>query len=83
MNDEAEIKALLSEIRDNQRIALERQAEQLAVAREQLERARGQVAESLALQKQAMQRFKSLSWIVLPLVALCVGLIVYLIVRYL
>ena len=77
-----EIKQLLTEIRDNQRLALEQQKAQLDLAREQLARTRSQVSESIDLQKQAMQRFKSLSLVVLPVVFLCVALIAYLIVRY-
>lgn len=77
-----EIKQLLTEIRDNQRLALEQQKAQLDLAREQLARTRSQVSESIDLQKQAMQRFKSLSLVVLPVVFLCVVLIAYLIVRY-
>ena len=77
-----EIKQLLTEIRDNQRLALEQQKAQLDLACEQLARTRSQVSESIDLQKQAMQRFKSLSLVVLPVVFSCVVLIAYLIVRY-
>ena len=56
MSDENEIRDLLVEIRDNQRLALQRQEEQLAVAKEQLERARTQVQESIDLQRQAVDR---------------------------
>ena len=82
MDSSDEIKQLLTEIRDNQRLALEQQKAQLDLAREQLARTRSQVSESIDLHKQAMQRFKSLSLVVLPVVFLCVVLIAYLIVRY-
>ena len=38
--------------------------------------------ESVALQRSAVERFRKLSYVVLPLVALCVALIVWLMVRY-
>ena len=83
MSSDNDIERLLIEIRDNQRLALQRQEEQLAIAREQLERARDQVAESIELQKQAVDRFKMVSRIAIPGIVLCVVLIVYLMARYL
>ena len=83
MSPNDDIKALLTEIRDNQKVSLERQQEQLEVAQQQLERSNRQVSEALDLQKQAMARFKSLSRIVLPAIILCIVLIGYLVVRYL
>ena len=82
MDSSDEIKQLLTEIRDNQKLALEQQKAQLDLAREQLARTRSQVSESIDLQKQAMQRFKSLSLVILPVVFLCIALIAYLIVTY-
>ncbi len=38
--------------------------------------------ESVALQRNAVERFRKLSYVVLPLVALCIALIVWLMVRY-
>jgi len=83
MSDLDEIRDLLKEIRDNQRLALQRQEEHLAIAREQIDRSRGQVQESIELQRQAMRRAKSVSRIAIPGIALCIGLIIYLMVRYL
>ena len=83
MSADDEIRQLLIEIPDNQRLGLERQEEQLRIAREQLERARNQVAESIELQRQAMARFKTVSRIAIPGIVLCVVLIVYLMARYL
>ena len=42
-----------------------------------------QVAESIELQRQAVDRFKTVSRIAIPGIVLCVVLIVYLIARYL
>jgi hypothetical protein len=77
------IRNLLVEIRDNQRLSLKRQQEHLEIAREQIERSRGQVQESIDLQRQAMDRFRKVSWIAGPAILLCIVLIVYLVVRYL
>jgi hypothetical protein len=78
-----ELKRLLIEIRDNQRLSLKKQEEHLEVARQQVERARTQVAESIQLQKLAIERTKTITRIAIPGIVLCVGLIIYLIVTYL
>lgn len=38
--------------------------------------------ESVSLQRNAVERFRKISYVILPLVALCLGLIVWLMVRY-
>lgn len=83
MSGTDEILKLLTEIRDQQKLSLQRQEEHLAVAREQMDRAKNQIEESMALQRHAMDRFKKLSRVVLPAILLCVALILYLMVRYL
>lgn len=82
MSDKDHIIQLLTEIRDNQKLSLQRQEEHLAIAREQMDRARKQVEESIGLQRQAIERVKKISRIAIPMLFLCVGLIVYLLVRY-
>lgn len=82
MSELEEVRELLVEIRDNQRLALERQEEHLEVAREQVSRSRAQVEESIQLQRQAVDRFRSISRIALPAIVLCLGLILYLVVTY-
>jgi lipopolysaccharide/colanic/teichoic acid biosynthesis glycosyltransferase len=82
LSDSPDIRDLLVEIRDNQRLSLQRQEEHLAIAREQIERSRNQVEESISLQRQAVARVKRISLVALPGIALCVLLIVYLLVRY-
>jgi hypothetical protein len=82
MSDSSEIRDLLVEIRDNQRLALQRQEEHLAIAREQIDRSRNQVQESITLQRQAVERAKRISWIAVPGIVLCLLLIVYLLVKY-
>ena len=82
MSDD-DIKALLIEIRDNQRAALEQQQEHVAIAREQMERARDQIKESLRLQQLAIDRTKQVSRIAVPGIVICIVLIIFLIVTYL
>jgi hypothetical protein len=82
MSDKDEIRDLLKEIRDNQRLALQRQEEYLAIAREQMDRSRGQVQESIELQRQAIRRAKSVTRIAIPGIAVCIALIIYLMVKY-
>jgi len=82
MSDSPEIRNLLTEIRDNQRLSLQRQEEHLTIAREQIERSRNQVEQSLELQRQAIARVRRVSRIVLPGIALCILLIVYMLVKY-
>ena len=82
MNNDGDVKKLLTEIRDQQAMAIKRQEEHLEIAREQLERSRKQVAESIELQKQAMDRFKSLSKIVIPAIFVCLLLIAILVLSF-
>jgi hypothetical protein len=81
--DSEEVVTLLKEIRDNQRLSLQRQDEQLELARQQLDRARTQVQESIDLQRAAVARVRQISRIAIPGIALCIGLIVYLLIKYL
>lgn len=83
MSELEDITSLLVEIRDTQKQALEQQALHLALAREQLDRARTQVEESLAVQREAVARQKAAMRIALPLILFCIAAIVYLIWRYL
>ena len=83
MSDADEIRKLLTEIRDNQRLSLQRQEEHLVIAREQIDRSRGQIQQSIELQRQAIDRVKKISRLAVPAIVLCIALIVYLMVRYL
>jgi signal transduction histidine kinase len=83
VSERDEMVALIKEIRDNQRLALARQEEHLELARRQLERSQTQVEQSIELQKAAAARVKQISRVALPGIVVCMGLIVYLIVRYL
>jgi len=82
MSDSPDVRDLLIEIRDNQRVSLQRQEEHLAIAREQIERSRNQVEQSIVLQRQAIERVRRVSRVAIPGIILCIALIVYLLVRY-
>ena len=82
-NHDNELMQVLVEIRDNQRLSLRKQEEHLEIARQQIERARTQVAESIELQKVAIERAKTVARVAIPGILLCIGLVIYLIVTYL
>ena len=82
MSHDDEIKELLKEIRDNQKLSLQRQEEHLEIARQQVERASKQVNESIELQKVAIARAKQVARIAIPGILLCIALIIYLVVVY-
>ena len=84
MTDQSETAALLREIRDNQRIQLERQAEALDMQRKQHEMARAQLerAERLqnraeAIQGRAGAAIKVIVWIAVPLLFLLLLLLMW------
>ena len=82
MSDFDDIKSVLDEIRDNQKRSIEMQTEHLSIAQAQLERAKTQVAESLTLQREAIQKQKMLLRVAMPVIVFCIILIVYLIFKY-
>jgi len=82
MADNEAILDLLREIRDNQKQALTRQEEHLAIAKEQIERTRQQMDTSIKLQQQAVQRFQKVARIAVPGIVICVLMILYLLLRY-
>jgi len=82
MDDKEKIIELLTEIRDNQRLSLQRQEEHLQIAKDQMERSRSQIQESIQLQKLAIEKVKRVSRIAVPGIAFCIALIIYLLVRY-
>jgi t-SNARE complex subunit (syntaxin) len=77
------IVSLLTEIRDNQREMLERQRAQLEIAQAHVEQAKHQVTESLQLQREAVGRARTATRVAIPGILLCIGAIVYLVLRYL
>jgi uncharacterized protein YdaT len=82
MSHDDEVKQLLIEIRDNQSEALRRQDEHLQIAREQLDRAKSQISESIDLQREVVAKARMVMRIAIPGILLCLALIVYLVVKY-
>ena len=82
MSGDDRILDLLGRIEENQRKALEAQQQHLQIAQAQLERSNKTIQESIELQRTAVARQVQITRIVLPLIAVLVVLLVYLLVRY-
>jgi hypothetical protein len=80
--DQSEIVALLKEIRDSHRQALANQEQHIELVREQLQRSKASIEESISLQRIAIDKQKAVTRIALPGVILCIVLIVYLVIKY-
>jgi hypothetical protein len=84
MTDQAEreVVELLRRIEANQRQALASQQEQVALAKAQYERSERTIQESVELQRIAVARQSQIRNLVLPVVALLVVLLVWLLFRW-
>jgi hypothetical protein len=78
-----EMLATLQEIRDHQRAMLGEVAAQRALLEEQVKRSRESVAESIALQKVAMDRQRAITLFAMVGIVGCIAAILYLVIRYL
>ena len=74
--------AAVHEIRDGQRAIAELLSSQQRLAEEQIKRSREKVEESIALQKLALQRQRSITLIAVPGILACMAAIAYLVIRY-
>lgn len=77
-----EVAELLRRIEANQQRALAAQQEHLALARAQFERSERTINESVELQRIAVARQSQIRNVVLPVVALLIGLLLYLLFRW-
>jgi hypothetical protein len=77
-----EMLAVLREIRDDQRALLEQVAAQRALVEEQAKRSRESIAESISLQKVAMDRQRAITLFAMLGIVGCVVAILYLVLRY-
>jgi hypothetical protein len=77
-----ELLTVLREIRDNQRAVLAEAAAQRALLEEQVKRSRESVAQSIALQKVALSRQRSVSVFAFAGIIACLAAILYLVIRY-
>ena len=82
MSDHDPILQALARIEDNQRRALEAQQQHLQIAQAQLERSNKTVQESIELQRVAVSRQGQVMKVVIPLIAVLLGLLGYLMIRY-
>ncbi|MFO1283549.1 MAG: hypothetical protein U1F51_14020 [Burkholderiales bacterium] len=82
MDSHDQIIDLLRRIEANQRSALEVQERQVAFAKAQLERSERIAAESVALQKTAVERQRRVGFLALPLIVLLIVLLAWLLVRW-
>jgi hypothetical protein len=73
---------LLARIEENQRKALELQQQHLQIAQAQLERSNKTIQESIELQRVAVLRQARVTRIVMPLIALLLVLLGYLLVKW-
>lgn len=72
----------LREIRDGQREIIAHLAAQRSLAEEQISRARAGMEESVSLQREALRRQKSITYIAVPGILACIAAIAYLVLRY-
>ena len=82
MADDGEITALLREMRDGQREALDLAKSQLGLAQEQAERMNKISENSLRLQQAAVDRARGAILVIAPVVTLLAALVAYLIFKY-
>lgn len=82
MSELEDIKQLLTEIRDNQQHTIAKQEEHIALTQQHLDRAKSQVEESIGLQREAIDKQRTITRIAIPGILACTLAIVYLVVRY-
>jgi hypothetical protein len=72
----------LREIRDGQHDMIQLLSAQRALAEEQLKKSRETIAESVGLQRLALQRQRTITLIAVPGILACIAAIAYLVFRY-
>lgn len=84
MNQETEQQVLdtLREIREGQREIIKLLSAQHAAAEEQVKKFRETIAESVGLQRLALQRQRTVTLIAIPGILACIAAIGYLVLRY-
>ena len=79
---EQKILETLREIREGQKEMLAVAAAHRALAQEQLQKSRASIDESVALQREAVRRARTVTLIAVPGILLCIAAIAYLVLRY-
>ena len=82
MSTEDRVLELLARIEENQRKGLEAQQQHLQIAQAQLDRSNKTIQESIELQRTAVARQGLVTRIVLPLIAVLLALLAYLLLKY-
>ena len=72
----------LREIREGQREIIQLLSAQHATAEEQVRKSRETIAESVGLQRLALQRQRTVTLIAIPGILACIAAIAYLVLRY-
>jgi hypothetical protein len=80
--DQKEILDTLREIRDGQREIIQLLSAQRTLAEEQLKKSGERIAESVGLQRLALQRQRTITLIAVPAILACIAAIAYLVLRY-
>jgi hypothetical protein len=80
--EQKEILDTLREIRDGQREMIRLLSAQRALAEEQLKKSGERIAESVGLQRLALQRQRTITLIAIPALLACIAAIAYLVLRY-
>jgi hypothetical protein len=77
-----EILETLNEIRKARQKMMARQEEALQFLRDEAEKSTRIREEAILLQKQAVERSKRIAYLAVPLIFICAGMIVYLMIQY-
>ena len=80
--EQKEILDALREIRDGQREVIQLLSAQRTLAEEQLKKSGERIAESVGLQRLALQRQRTITLIAVPAILACIAAIAYLVLRY-
>ena len=80
--NDREVLDTLREIRDGQREIIQLLTAQRALAEEQLKKSGERIAESVGLQRLALQRQRTITLIAVPAILACIAAIAYLVLRY-
>lgn len=81
-DEKKEILDALREIRDGQREVIQLLSAQRTLAEEQLKKSGERIAESVGLQRLALQRQRTVTLIAVPAILACMAAIAYLVFRY-
>lgn len=79
---EEQILSTLKEIREGQREMIALLVAQRAAAEEDLKKSRASIESSIALQKEGLRRQRTITFVAVPGILVCIAAIAYLVLRY-